>query len=80
MATTLDKIIPNKGYIITEGTTPFYCWVVNYADYYLELNDLFFNNESPCSLITLNVDGRGDAIPYYDINGGAARCWTAISN
>ena len=32
MATTLDKIIPNKGYIITEGTTPFYCWVVNYAD------------------------------------------------
>ena len=73
MATTLDKIIPNKGYIITEGTTPFYCWVVNYADYYLELNDIFYNNEAPCSLITLNVDGRGDAIYYYEINGGAPR-------
>lgn len=69
MATTLNKIIPNKGYIITEGNTPFYCWVVNYADYMLELNDIFFNNETPCNLITFNVDGRGDAIPYYEIDG-----------
>ncbi len=69
MTTTLDQVIPNKGYIITEGTTPFYCWVVNYADYYLELNDLFFNNESPCSLISFRVDGHADAIPYYTIDG-----------
>ena len=69
MATTLDKIIPNKGYTITEGTTPFYCWVVNYADYALELNDMFFNNEEPCNLLTFNIDGHGDAIPYYEING-----------
>jgi len=69
MATTLDKIIPNRGYIITEGNTPFYCWVVNYADYPLELNDMFINNEAPCNLITISVDGHGDAIPYYEING-----------
>ena len=69
MATKLSHIIPNKGYKITEGTTPFYCWVVNYADYFLELNDLFYNNEAPCSLISFHVDGHGDAIPYYSIDG-----------
>ena len=69
LATRLDHIIPNVGYKIHEGNKPFYCWVVNYADYYLELNDLFINNEAPCNLLTLNVDGRGDAIPYYTTNG-----------
>ena len=69
MSTTLEKIVPNKGYIITEGNTPFYCWVVNYADYYLELNDMFINDENPCTLLSFNVDGQGAPIPYYEING-----------
>ena len=69
MVTTLDQVIPNKGYVIEEGTTPTYLWVVNYADYYLELNDLFYNNESPCNLVSFSVDGHGDAIHYYEING-----------
>ena len=69
MSTTLEKIVPNKGYIITEGNTPFYCWVVNYADYYLELNDMFINDDNPCALLTFNVDGHGEPIPYYEING-----------
>ena len=69
LVTTLDQVIPNKGYIIEEGTTPFYCWVVNYADYFLELNDMFYNSEAPCSLLTFNIDGHGDAIPYYTIDG-----------
>ena len=69
MATKLDQVIPNMGYKITEGTTPYYCWVVNYADYFLELNDLFYNSESPCNLITFQIDGHGDAIPYYTVDG-----------
>ena len=68
METTLPQVIPNIGYKITEGTTPYYCWVVNYADYFLELNDMFYNNEAPCSLITFNIDGQGNAIPYYTLN------------
>ena len=68
--TTLDKIIPNTGYKIQEGSNhPYYYWVVNYADYYLELNALSHNDEAPCSLITFNVDGHGDAIPYFTIDG-----------
>ena len=69
-STTLDKIIPNTGYKIQEGSNhPYYYWVVNYADYYLELNALSHNDEAPCSLITFNVDGHGDAIPYFTIDG-----------
>ena len=67
--TTLDQVIPNKGYVITEGTTPFYCWVVNYADYYLMLNGISFNSETSCSLVSFNIDGQADAIPYYELNG-----------
>ena len=66
MSTRLDKIIPNIGYKIQDGNNrPFYCWVVNYADYFLELNDMSINNESPCNLLSFNVDGHADAIPYY---------------
>ena len=69
MATTLKQVIPNMGYKIVEGSRTYYYWVVNYADYYLELNALFYNNELPCSLLSFNVDGHGDAIPYYTLNG-----------
>ena len=69
-ATKLDQVIPNIGYKIQEGTNhPFYCWVVNYADYFLELNDMFFNSELPCNLVSFRVDGNGPAIPYYGVNG-----------
>ncbi len=69
MATTLPQVIPNIGYKITEGTTPYFCWVVNYADHYLELFDIDFSYEDACDLISFSVDGFGDDIPYYDIIG-----------
>ena len=67
--TTLNHVIPNTGYHITDGPNIYYYWVVNYADYYLELNDLLYNNLDPCNLMNVNVDGQGDAIPYYTVNG-----------
>lgn len=69
MSTTVDKITPNRGYKIVEGTTPFYCWVVNYADYPLELNGMSFNNEEPCKLVSFNIDGHADPIYYYTLDG-----------
>ena len=68
-ATTLDQVIPNRGYIIDDGSHPYYFWVVNYADYYLELNDMFISSDAPCSLVTLTVDGTGPKIPYSTVNG-----------
>ncbi len=67
--TTLNHVIPNTGYRITEGSLINYYWVVNYADHYMELNDVSINDEDPCNLLTINVDGHADAIYYYTVNG-----------
>ena len=66
---TLGQVIPNTGYKIVEGNDTYYCWVVNYTDYILEMNDMSVNNDTPCDLLTFNIDGNGDAIPYYTVNG-----------
>ena len=63
--TTLNQVKPG-GYIIDDNVR---FWVVNYADHLLELNDMFYNNGAPCNLITFNIDGHGDAIPYNTYNG-----------
>ena len=65
VSTTLDEVLDNTGYIIYDGLDPFYCWVVNYADYELELNDIFINDDKPCALITFNIDGQGSPITFY---------------
>ena len=67
--TTLSQVLPNRGYIIEEGTDRYYCWVVNYDDYYLSLNDMFINDENPCTLLSFNIDGQGPSIYYYTIHG-----------
>lgn len=72
-ATTLEKVVPNKGYIIEEDTRRHFYWVVNYADYYLELNDIFFIDDAPCSLLSFRVDGQGKKIPYSTTTG-SIRC------
>ena len=67
--TTLNHVNPNSGYRIIDGPNFYYYWVVNYADYPLELNDMSCGNEAPCDLVTFNIDGHADEIPYYTVNG-----------
>ena len=66
---TLNQVQPNIGYIIEEGTYRHYYWVVNYADYYLSLNDMFFIDDTPCSLLGFRVDGIAHKIPYSSTTG-----------
>lgn len=67
--TSLSQVLPNSGYIIVDGNERYCCWVVNYADYYLELNDMFISNDEPCSLMSFRVDGNGAKMTYTSING-----------
>lgn len=69
ISSTLDQALANTGYIITVGTDPFRCWVVNYADYPMELNDMFYNNGASCRLLSFDIDGHASTIPYYEVNG-----------
>ena len=69
-STALDQVLPNTGYIIEDGSKSYYCWVVNYADYMMELNDMFYSNDNPCAMISFRVDGTAPKIPYKtSING-----------
>ena len=68
--TTLDQVIPNMGYKIEVGSeSPFYCWVVNYADYPMELFDMSYVEDNPCTMIRFMVDGTAPKIPYSTITG-----------
>lgn len=68
--TTLNEVVPNSGYIIEEGDKRSYYWVVNYSDYRLHLQSIEFENEGDCGTAVLNVEGSGEDIVYYTINGG----------
>lgn len=67
--TTLHNVKADKGYIIKEGTTPFYCWVVNYSKHYMSLDGFTYINEDPCGFLSFDVDGHADEIHYYEIDG-----------
>lgn len=69
LVTSLAQLTPNKGYIIEEGTSRMYLWVVNYADYRLQLNAASTTSDGDCSTATISVDGNGADIAYYTING-----------
>lgn len=69
LTTSLSQILPNTGYIIEDGNERFYCWVVNYADYNMELNDMSYNSQTSCDLLSLNVEGHATPIPYYTTDG-----------
>ena len=60
----------NVGYAVTsEGKTHYY-WIVNYSAYPFALRDLKLNPaDTDCGTTWLDVDGEGERIPYYSING-----------
>lgn len=67
--TRLPNVYPNMGYVIEEGTDITYVWVVNYADYYLQLHSIVPEAASDCGTATMQVNGKGDDIEYYTITG-----------
>jgi len=67
--TTMAQVRPNHGYIIEEGTNRTYFWVVNYSNYYLHINSVDLPEEPSCNSVKLTLEGSGDNIYYYTING-----------
>lgn len=69
LTSSISQVIPNKGYIIEEGTSRMYLWVVNYADYRLQLNSIGVAVDGDCNSATISVDGSGPDIAYFTITG-----------
>lgn len=68
---TLTNLEGDMGYIIEEGTSRYYFWVVDYSKYYLDIEALNISHEQECDVMALNPVGYGDEIKYYTINGQA---------
>lgn len=67
--TTLSQLIPNRGYIIEEGTTRYYMWITDHSLYPLTLEDISADSDGDCSTVTIHVQGQGPDIAYYTITG-----------
>lgn len=68
---TFDLAASDMGYIISEGTDRYYCWVVNYADHRCVLRGIAPAAEQDCDRTRLEVEGDAGRIIYYTINGAA---------
>lgn len=69
-ATSIELSADDCGYIAeTEGRAHYY-WVVNYANHHLAINSVTPSAEqADCMRTQLDIDGSGDRITYYTING-----------
>lgn len=68
---TLNRLDSDMGYIIEEGTSRYYFWVVDYSKHYFSINALDISAEQECDVTFLTPSGTGDKILYYTINGQA---------
>ncbi|MCM1005016.1 MAG: gliding motility-associated C-terminal domain-containing protein [Prevotella sp.] len=66
---TLSTLEGDMGYIVEEGTSRYYFWVVNYIDHRLWLRGISADPVQDCSSTNLLLDMKGTPLHYYTING-----------
>lgn len=59
----------NMGYIITDGNRSTYIWVVDYKPYMLHLESAYGADTLDCDNTVVNINGQGDPIYYFSIDG-----------
>lgn len=64
----LDGLVPDMGYIVTEGNRQYCFWVTDYASRPFELRNVTVG-DSDCYDLTLIADGTGARMTYTGING-----------
>ncbi|MCM1222757.1 MAG: gliding motility-associated C-terminal domain-containing protein [Lachnospiraceae bacterium] len=69
-SSSISIVEGDTGYIIRDGKTTLYFWVVDYSRHPLSINGIELSPESDCSTVALDFNGSGgEAIRYYTING-----------
>ena len=66
---TLTTIEGDCGYVITEGSSQCYVWIVDYAAHPFEISAIEAAPEHDCSQAILNVSGSAPRMTYYSITG-----------
>lgn len=65
----LSKLEGDMGYIIEDGDTSYYFWIVDYSRHVFHISSVTPADQQACDSETLDVTGTGEAIHYYTING-----------
>ena len=65
----LEAAETDMGYIIEDGDSRYYFWIVGYLKHPLHLERVVLSDESDCDRTVLNITGQGDEIHYFGING-----------
>ena len=66
---TIDLEAKDMGYVIEDGNSIYYCWIVDYATHFLDLSGLEPDDVTDCNSVRLIFSGKADAITYYTITG-----------
>lgn len=65
----LHDVKGDYGYIIEEGDRRYYFWIVNYLPYRFSLSSVSAYEVQDCDATMLAVEGNGEPIHYFTING-----------
>lgn len=65
----LRSVEGDMGYIVETGGRRYCFWLVDYSRHPFAVNYISESEEKDCSLTMLDVDGSGDEIAYFSVNG-----------
>lgn len=65
----LPNIDGDMGYIIEDGDKRYFYWIVDYKPKRFSIKTVAAVKNNDCDYSTLQVDGKGEAIHYFTING-----------
>lgn len=65
----LNDVRSDCGYVIEDGNSRTYFWIIDYSEYELLLSSLSVSSDSDCYTTILNLGGDAYPIYYYTING-----------
>lgn len=67
---TIPFSAQDMGYMIVDGSTTHYYWIVDYASHAFSVSELTTSpSEDDCNRAAITVEGTAAAIPYTGING-----------
>lgn len=65
----LNEVRSDCGYVIEDGNSRTYFWIIDYSEYELLLSSLSVDGDSDCYTTILNLGGDAYPIYYYTITG-----------
>lgn len=66
---TLDNITGDCGYIIDDGSSRTFFWIIDYSLHEFSIDNLLTGSDSGCSSVALDFSGSAAPIYYTTING-----------